>query len=151
MPGLHERHPRAVVDLLGYHGFDHAQLIGHFACVPEQLRNPESILLIGMALEFENGRGDGESRHAGGHAREPLRSTHGVRQILVEHGLQFRLVIVGIKLRGSTLLIEINDALGLWREIWKFRPPPRLRALRRHKLRQRGAPKHCQTACSRTL
>jgi hypothetical protein len=110
--GLEERDARLVVDRLGVHRVDEADLVRHRAGVRQQLGEPHSVLAVGMPREAEHAGSDRKARLARGHARQPLTIAHGIRQILIKARAQPGLVVVQIEVARRTLHVHVDHALG---------------------------------------
>ena len=107
--GLEEGDRGVVVDRLGVHGSNHAQLVGDRRGVREQFAHPET---IGPVLgELELGAGERERRLVAAHAGESLAAAHRVGQFLAVAFLEQRLVIEEIELRRAATLHQVDDPL----------------------------------------
>ncbi|XAM01401.1 hypothetical protein OT109_08400 [Phycisphaeraceae bacterium D3-23] len=117
---LEEGDARLVVDRLGVHRLDDAQLLGARPGVGQQLTDVEALVrVVVVAVELEDRRRDGERGLARGHAGDALALVdlgEGA-QVLAAVFLQAGFVVEEVELRGRTHLVEEDDALGLGREV----------------------------------
>ena len=113
---LHGANGRLVVDGLGVHGTDEAQVIGHLARPGQHLGvHPEA---IGAHLaEAELRWRDGESGLTGGHGGQSLAVAHRLRQVLVVPLLHLGLVVPEVRLGRPTHHVQVDDVLGLGRKL----------------------------------
>ena len=72
---------------------------------------------LAVLLELVFGRRDGKTRLAAGHRRQPLAHADGIGQIGVVDFFQARLVIQQIHLRRPAVHEEVDQPLGLRREM----------------------------------
>ena len=70
MTGLKEGDGRVMVDGLGVHRFDDAEIVGDLGCVWEEFAEPGSALAV--LGELENRGGNRKRFLAGGHSGDPL-------------------------------------------------------------------------------
>ena len=70
-----------------------------------------------MLGELELARGDGEACLTGSHGGDALAVADALRQVLVEVGLELRLVVPEIELGRSAVHVQVDDALGLGGEV----------------------------------
>ena len=113
--GLHMRHARAVVDRLGVHRADEAQVIGDAGNVRQHVADLDAALAARRKLER---RPDQRQRRlVAGHRGEPLAPPDRLRQLGAMLFDQRRLGIEQVELRRAAALEQINDALGLGREV----------------------------------
>ena len=117
--GLEERDGRVVVDRLGVHRADEAQLVGGLGRVRQQLADPRAGLAV--LLELEEGVDDREALLRGGHAGEPLAFANRVGQLGAAQTVERGLIVEQVHLRGTTRLEQPDDALGLGREVGNAR------------------------------
>ena len=124
--GVDEGDAGIVVDRLGVHRADDADLVGDLRGVRQQVADP----LAALAALFERGEAfaDGEIFLAGGHAGDALALADGVGQILAVDFVEPGLVVEEIDVRGTAGLEQIDDALRLGREVRTVLPPPNARA-----------------------
>ena len=142
--GLHERDRRLVVDRLGVHAADEAQVVDHLRRPRQQLADPHAALAV--LLELVLRRRDREAGLAAGHRREPLAHADRVGQVLVVPLVHHRLVVEQVHLRRPADHVQIDDVLRLRREVRAAqrrapasRPALRASALPRQRRQRRRA------------
>jgi hypothetical protein len=113
--GLAERDRRIVIDRLGIHRTNHAQVVGDLGHVGQQFAHPHPALAV--LGKSEDGGCHGKLRLSGSHRRQSLTLADGLGQIFAVSIFQIGLGIKQIHLRRSTRLKQINDSLGLRREV----------------------------------
>jgi hypothetical protein len=130
---LHVADGRLVVDGLGVHASNEAHIINHLRRVGEQLgdRHPA----LAMLGELVHRRGDREPLLPRGHRRQPLAVADRLGQVLVVPLLHLRLVVVEVELRRPADHVQVDDVLGLGREVGQ----DRLVRLFLHRRRPRAA------------
>jgi hypothetical protein len=94
---------------------DERDLVDVLGDVRKQLAHPRARLSV--LLEGELGRGDREARLPRGHGRQPLAADDGGRQVLVEHLLHLRLVVVEVHLRRAAVHEQVDEVLRLRGEV----------------------------------
>ena len=109
--GLHERHSGIVIDLLGVHRLDEAEIVDDLRRVRHQLADPGPRLSI--LLESECRWRDRERCLIRAHGGEPLALPDRVGQIHSPHFRELWLVVEELQLRRPAALKQINDSLGL--------------------------------------
>ena len=82
------------------------------AAAARSVRHP-----ISAAIELEDRRRGGKLRLVGRHAGEPLAHADRIRQLRAAQLREVRLVVEQIELRGRAVLEQVDDALGLGREV----------------------------------
>ena len=109
--GLKKRDGRVVVDRLGVHRIDDADVVGDLAVVRQQVADP----LPGFSVLFKGHErlGRGKALLTRGHAREPLALSNRIGQVLTVELFERRFVIKRVDLAGSTGLTQVDDPLGL--------------------------------------
>ncbi len=105
-----KRHRRSVVDVLGEHRLDEAQVVGYRTDVRQPFANSRAALA--PAAEFRLGRHD-ELLLLSGHQRQPLTLPNGLGQFHAGPLFEAGLFIVQLDLRRSTGLREEDHAFGL--------------------------------------
>ena len=113
--GLEERDRRVVVDGLGVHRAEHADLVRDAADVREEFADFGAALAV--TGELETAGLTGEARLRGHHAGDALAAADGIGQVLVELALEFGLRIQQVEVRRAAGLEEADDALGLGGEV----------------------------------
>ena len=113
--GLEEGHTRPVVDGLGEHRAHDAQVVRDARRVRQQLAKLRAAVPVLGELEWRADERDG--RLVARHAREPLPTAHGIRKLLAVALVQQRLVVVEVELRRRAGHEQVDDALGLRREV----------------------------------
>ncbi len=108
--GLKERDRGVVVDGLGVHALDEAQLVGQRGGVRHQLAHPRAAFAV--LLELERTAGERDRGLVDAHAGEPLAAADVVGQLFAVLFVQQRLVVEQVLLRRPAALEEIDDALG---------------------------------------
>ena len=108
--GLEKRDGRAVVDRLGEHRADDAQVVGDLCGVRQQFADPRAALA--MLLELIGRANHRQARLVATHAGEPLALPHAVGQFLAVVLVQQRLVIEQINLRRRAGLKEEDHPFG---------------------------------------
>ena len=91
-----------VVDGLGVHRFDDAEVFGHFFSVGKEFGNPCAIGMVGDFFKLVFRGRDGETFLTGGHGGESLAFADGFREIGIVEVVHLRLVVEEIHLRGGT-------------------------------------------------
>jgi hypothetical protein len=128
---------RIVIDGAGVDGAHERDVIDDLRRVRQQLAGPHAALAVLRNLKHR--RRDGQPRLAAGHGGDALALAHALRQILVKKGLQARLVIPQIELRGRAVHVQVDEAFRLR---GKVRQP---RQRRMHGLGHHVSTKHgCQ-------
>src|SRR5262249_987021 len=113
--GLDVADGRLVVDGLGVHAADEAQVIDHAGGPRQQLAHPHAALPAPLELELR--RRDREAGLAAGHRRQPPAHAERVGRVLVVPLAHFRLVVVEVHLRGAADHVQVNHLLGLAGEV----------------------------------
>ena len=137
-PGLEERDRRVVIDRLGVHRLDEAELVGDLRRVRQQLADPGAGLAV--LRELEHRRRDRETGLRRGHAGEPLAHADRVGQLGAAQLRQLRLVVEQIHLRRRAGLEQIDHALRLGREVRQTRQSAVAARRRRLREQRRAAP-----------
>ena len=114
-PGLEKSDGRVVIDGLGLHRPDDAEVVHDFRGVREQLAHPGAGLAV--LLELEKGTGQRQGGLIPGHARETLAHPHRFRKLLAIAPVEQRLVIKSFKLRRPAAHKKVNDPFGPGREM----------------------------------
>jgi hypothetical protein len=143
--GLEKRHAGLVVDLLGEDRVDHADILRAARGVRVELGNPEAVLVIVVFFELENRGRDRQAGLARGHASDALVAAHGFRKVFVELVVELWLVVEEIHLRRATVLEEVDDPLGLRREVGRSEESPLERTRRSGReevVAEHGAERH---------
>ena len=104
-----------MVDRVGVHGAEHADLIGDAADVREEFADFGPALA--MTGELESARLAGEARLRGHHAGDALAAANRIGEIFVELTIEFGLRIQQVEVRGAAGLEEADDAFGLGGEV----------------------------------
>jgi hypothetical protein len=91
----------------------------HLGRVRQQLADPHAALAV--LRELEDRRSDRQPRLPAGHGRDALSLADAVGEVLVEVLGQSRLVIPQILLRGPAVHVQIDQVLGLGREVRQAR------------------------------
>ena len=112
--GQELRHGRGVVDLVGVHRPDDAQVVRHGLEVREPLA--EVLAALAAAFELRGGRLD-ELLLARGHGGQALAASHGFGEFGAGERLQAGLLVEEFDLRRAAGLGEEDDALGLGGEV----------------------------------
>ena len=89
--------------------------IRDLAGMGQQFAQPHAGLAV--LREFEDGGRGGELRLESGHAGQALPLADRIRQVGAARSFQVGLVVEQVQLRGRAVLEEIDDALGLGREV----------------------------------
>ena len=110
---------RLVIDRVGMERLDHAQFVGNFCGVGEELRHEAA--RFPLPGKFVETRCNRKTRLARRHARERLATTHGLRQILVEQIGEGRLVVPRLNLRGRARHEEVDRAFRFRRIVRQHR------------------------------
>ena len=110
--GVHERVRRVVIDLLGPHRADDADVVGDAADVREQLAD----LLAGLAELLEAVLRAEADQLLALQLRDLLALGERLRHRLAVHLGELGLVVEGFEVRRAAGLVEEDDALGLGRE-----------------------------------
>ena len=113
--GLHVGDRRLVVDRLGVHAPDEAQVVDHPGRVGEHLRDPHAALAVLLELVLRGS--DREPLLAARHGREPLAHPHRVGKLLVVPLVHHRLVVVEVHLRRPADHVQVDDVLRLRGEV----------------------------------
>ena len=126
-PGLDEGDRRIVVDRVGVHRPDDAQLVDDLRRVRQQLADPGAGLAVTREVELRAGHR--ERLLEGGHAGEALALADRLRQLLAVHRAQPRLVVEQLELRRAAALEQVDDRLtrGTRCGDGEQRPPARRR------------------------
>ncbi len=111
--GLEEGDGGVVVDGLGVHRADHADVIGNTREMREEIGIEPLSALPGL-FEIESGLGDRERGLPGGHAGEALAVEDGSGDFLAMVFFELGLGIKEIHLRGPPALEKIDDAFGFY-------------------------------------
>ena len=106
-PGVHECVGRVVVDLLGDHRADHADVVGDGADVREEHGDFDA----GLAIALELGEGAARDEFASLELGELLAGGERSRERLAVDGVELRLGVEGFELRGTTRHAKVNDPL----------------------------------------
>src|SRR5207302_920258 len=108
---------RVVVDRLGVHRLDKAQLIDDAGRVRQQLAHPGATPAVSRELEGRAGEWDGRlvNRHAG----QALAAADVVGQLLAIFFVEQGLVVEEILLGRAAALEQVDDAPDLRREVWR--------------------------------
>ena len=115
--GLEEGDARLVVDGLRVHRVHEAEVLRDTAGVGDELGQHDAVLVVGVAVEAELAGRHREAALAARHGGDALAVADGIRQVLVEARHQLRLVVVEVELAGRALHVEVDDTLGLGREV----------------------------------
>ena len=103
-----------MIDLVGVHRLDEAQVVGDFPQVGQPLADGRA----GLAAPLELGRaGLDELALTGGHGGQTLSASHGLGQFGPGQVGEARLVVEELDLRGSARLREEDHAFGLGGEV----------------------------------
>ena len=113
--GLDVGNRRLMVDRLGVHRADDAHVVGHFGSPGQHFRDRLARLAVAGELVFA--RRDREAGLAAGHGGQPLAVADRVGQIFVVPVEHLGLVVVEVHLRGAADHVQVDDALGLGREV----------------------------------
>ena len=113
--GLKERDRRVVVDRLGEHRLDEADVVDDLAMMRQQLAEPRARLAV--LGEFEERAGERDRRLLGRHAGEPLAAADVFGQLLAVLLVEQRLVVEQILLGRAAGLEQVDDALHARREV----------------------------------
>ena len=113
--GLEERDRRVVVDRLGVHRADEAEVVDDLGGVRQQLADPRAACAV--LREFEERAGQRQRRLVARHAGEPLALAHGVGQLLAVPLVEQRLVVEHLQLRRPAGHEQVDDALRLGGEV----------------------------------
>ena len=113
--GLEERDRRIVVDRLGEHRADDAQVVDDLGGVRQQVGDPGAAAAV--LREPELRPGERQRRLVARHAGEPLALAHRIGQLLAVARLEQRLVIERLELRRPAGHEQVDDALGLGRHV----------------------------------
>ena len=127
--GLHVGDRRLVVDRLGVHAPDEAQVVDHPRRVGQHLRDPHAALAVLLELVLRGS--DREPLLAARHGREPLAHPDRVGQVLVVPLVHHRLVVVEVHLRRPADHVQVDDVLRLGSEVGQ--PGQRRRRPRRRR------------------
>ena len=119
---LEEGDGGVVIDRLGMHRLDEAQVVHDLGRVRQEFADPCPALAV--PGELERGRGRGEAGLSGGHAGQALTHANRVRQLGAAQRVEFRLVIEQVHLRGSAGLEQVDDAFGFRRKVRQVRKRP---------------------------
>ena len=112
--GQELRHGRGVVDLVGVHRPDDAEVVRHGL----QVREPLAEVLPALAAAFElRGRGLDELLLARGHGGQALAAPHGFGELGAGERREAGLLVEEFDLRRAARLGEEDDALGLGGEV----------------------------------
>ena len=106
--GVQEQLRRGVVELVGMHGLDEAEVIRDLVQVRDGIRHPDAVftvLLEGAWRPHELGRAAGEG--------EGFTLEEGVRAVLAVPFHQLGLVVKHVKVRRGAGEVEVNDTLCL--------------------------------------
>ena len=114
---LEKRHAGLVVDLLSEDRVDYAEVLRDAGRVGVEFGNPEAVLVILVFFKLENRRCDRQAGLARGHAGDALIAAHGFWEVLVELRREAGFVVENIHLRRTAVLEEVDDPLGLRREV----------------------------------
>ena len=112
---LHEDNCRLVIDRLGVHGFDEAQLVDDAGGIRKQVAHPCAAFAV--LLERRERLYQGKCGLVGDHARISLRATDRIRYFSSMPRFQRRLVVEQFHLRRTAALEEVDDALRSRREV----------------------------------
>ena len=110
---LQERHGRIVVDRFGVHRADHGEPVHDAGELGQQFRDLEA--RIALPREGEVRAGEWKARLTAGHGRQPLHADDALGNLLAVVGLQPRLGIEEIHLRGPAGEKHEDHALGTGR------------------------------------
>ncbi len=104
-----------MVDRLGVHRADDAEVVGDFAGVRQEV----AVFDAGLAVFLEVGERAGERERGliAAHARQALPLTNRIGKRLKVAFTQQGLGVEGFELRRAARLEEVDDALGLGREV----------------------------------
>ncbi len=106
-----------MIDGIGEDGTDDGDVIDDACGVGEDFTDPGAAAAV--LMEGEAGRSDGKTVLTAGHGAQPLVHADGVGKVLVEVFLEPGFVVPEIDLGGGTVHVEIDDGLGLGREVWE--------------------------------
>ena len=115
VPGLDVGDRRFVVDRLGVHAPDEANVVDHLRHVRQHLAHPHVVLAVLGELVFR-GR-NRESLLPRGHRREPLALPDRIRQVLVVVLAHLGLVVVQVHLRRAADHVQVDHLLRLGGEV----------------------------------
>ena len=115
IPGVHQRDRGIVVDRLGVHALDEAQLVGDALQVRHEVADPEPALAARPAARDR--RHHEKLRLTAGHARHPLRALHARRNLLTREVVHRRLLIEEVDVRETAGLKQTQHPLSLRREV----------------------------------
>ena len=113
--GLEERDRRIVVDRLGVHAPDEAELVHDARHVRDELAGPEPRLAVSFEAKLRCRQG--QRRLLRRHAREPLPTSHAVGQLLAMEFFQHGLVVEELQLRRRPTLEEVDHPLRTRRQV----------------------------------
>ena len=113
--GLEEGDRGVVVDRLGEHRADDAELVDDLGGVRQEIADPGAVRPV--LAEPELRTGERQRRLIAGHAGQPLALPHRVRQLLAVALVEHWLVVERLHLRRPAGHEEIDDALRLRREV----------------------------------
>ena len=105
---MQEQLRRGVVELVGVHGLDEAEVICHLVHVRDGIRHPDAVfpvLLEGARAAHELGGATGEGKH--------LALEKGVRAFLTVPFDQLGFVVKHIKVRRGAGEVQVNHAFRL--------------------------------------
>ncbi len=110
-----------MVDGLGVHGADDAEVICNGGGVGQKIAEPRAGLAV--LLEWKNGTSQRDRGLLRGHAGKALPAAHRFGKLFAVEFVEERFVIEQIHLRGRAALEKVDDALGLRGEVWKIGKP----------------------------
>ena len=113
--GLEERDRRVVVDRLGVHRADEAELVDDLGRLRQELADPGAD--CPCRRELEDRAGQRQGRLVRRHARQPLPHPDRVGQVLAVHPVQQRLVIEQVELRRPAAHEQVDDPLRPGRKV----------------------------------
>ena len=107
---VQELRRRVVIDVLGVHALDEAELVGDRARVRQEVADPGAALAA--LLERAQRTDDRERGLAARHRRQALRLAHRGRQVLAVHALERRLVVERVDVRDRAEHVQADHAFG---------------------------------------
>ncbi len=113
--GHEERHAGGVVDRLGCHGADDADVVGHGTDFREH--GGEGGPGFAEGLEGFDGGGDGPAFVVRGHGREAGGASDTVGDVLSCHLGEDGFWVIEIDMGGAASLPEADDAFGFWGQV----------------------------------
>ena len=134
--GVHEGDPGIVVDGLGVHALDDAELVGDGLDPGQQIADPRA--LFAAAFAGFQGRHHGIRGLAAGHSGEPLRTLHAGRKLLAGVLVKHRFVVEEVHVREPAALEQAEHAFRLRRKMRQAQPGQPVAALGLGRAKQLG-------------